>query len=46
MRTVEVWARVELPLGRPVSKGTVKGTLANNGAFERVRRGVYRLRDD
>jgi hypothetical protein len=44
LRTIEVWAAVERLLDRPVPKSTVKGMLAGNRAFDRVRRGVYRLR--
>jgi hypothetical protein len=45
LRTVEVRSAVERLLNRPVSKSTVKSTLAGNPMFIRMRRGVYRLRD-
>jgi hypothetical protein len=48
LRTVEVWRLVEDRLGREVSYSAIKTDLASNavrdGCFERLRRGVYRLR--
>ncbi|MGI9098655.1 MAG: hypothetical protein ACR2H2_09245 [Solirubrobacteraceae bacterium] len=44
--TVEVRRLVEARLGRRLPSSTVKGTLAQNGAFERMQRGCYRLRTD
>lgn len=43
LRTIEVWAAVARLLRRPVSKSTVKGSLAGNPGFIRLRRGRYRL---
>jgi len=49
LRTVEVWRLVEARLGRPVSYTAIKNDLASNigpgRCFERLRRGVYRVRD-
>jgi hypothetical protein len=48
LRTVEVWRLVEDRLGCQVSYSAIKTDLASNavrdGCFERLRRGVYRLR--
>jgi hypothetical protein len=45
MRAVEVGRDWSCYSGRPVSQSTVDGPLANNREVERVRRGVYWLRD-
>jgi hypothetical protein len=43
LRTVEVRRLVEARLGRQLPSSTVKGTLAQNEAFERIGHGRYRL---
>ena len=45
LRAIDVWRAVERLLDRQVSKSTVKGMLAGNPKFVRVRRGFYQLRD-
>lgn len=48
LRSVEIWRLVVARLVRPVLYATVKAGLAQNagddGCFERLRRGVYRLK--
>jgi hypothetical protein len=44
LRTTEVHARVEEQLGRDISYSTVKANLAGGSRFERLARGVYRLK--
>ena len=46
LQTVEVRRLVEAHLGQRLPPSTVKGMLVQNGAFERVERGRYRLRTD
>lgn len=43
LQTFEVRQLVEQELGRKLPRSTVKATLAENPAFERIRRGRYRL---
>jgi hypothetical protein len=48
LRTTEIWELVVARLGRVVSYSTIKADLADNvraeGCFERLRRGVYRVK--
>jgi hypothetical protein len=44
LQTFEVRRLVETELGRKVPSSTIKSDLADNPAFERIRRGRYRLR--
>jgi hypothetical protein len=44
LRTIEVRAMVEELLGRKLRPSTTKTLLADHPAFDRIRRGVYRLR--
>jgi hypothetical protein len=41
LRTSEVWDAVDGLLDRPVQKSTIKGLLAGNPKFIRLRRGLY-----
>jgi hypothetical protein len=44
LRTVEVRRRAELLLGRKLPRSTVKGRVADNRGFQRINRGICRLR--
>jgi hypothetical protein len=45
LRAVEIRKHVDQELGRGIGKSAINDRLWRNGQFERVRRGVYKLKD-